>query len=163
MKDEEILERLMDEHGHYIQNLCAMLLGDAHIAQEAAQDTFIKAYRGLRGFSRRNGASARTWLAHIAVNTCRDYRRSKWFRRARGCVPLETLPEVAAVTDETDRSIMEAVERLPVREREVVLLCCAQGVPAQEAARMLGVTRSTVYRRLERARALLLKGGDGDD
>lgn len=167
-RSEDVLSRLMDTYGSAIQNLCAMLLGDFHIAQEAAQDTFVKAYRNLGSFRGENAGSERAWLVRIAVNTCKDYRKSAWFRLMRSRVPLETLRGVAAATDETDRDILRQVGRLPAKCREALLLYAVEEMPAEEIARLLGVTRSTVYRRLERARKLMAvrtdgKGGGGDD
>ena len=56
-----------------------LILGDAHLAEDAVQDTLLKAWKGLNGYQ--GQASEKNWLTTIAVNVCRDYRRLNWFRR----------------------------------------------------------------------------------
>jgi len=156
------LEQMMDAYGTAVLNLCAMLLRDAHLAQDASQDTFVKAYKSLDGFRGDGETSERAWLMRIAVNTCRDYRRSAWWRLTRRREPLEELADVAAQTSEEERGVLAQVQRLPAKLREAVLLCYVEEMTAQEAAQALGIRRSSVYRRLDRAKRLLrisLEGG----
>ena len=58
-----------------VLRLCYLYLADRALAEDALQDTFTKVWRGMEGFQRRNGCSARTWIMRIAVNTCRIYQR----------------------------------------------------------------------------------------
>lgn len=162
---EAEIERMMDVYGSMLLRLCAGILGDAYLAQDAVQDTFVKAYRRLSGFRGQHGETERAWLVRIAVNTCRDYRRTAWFRMVDRRIPLEALLDAAAQTDgsgETDREVLAAVRKLPAKHREVIMLHYYEEMPAEKIARALGVTRSTVYRRLERAeqqlRRLLERG-----
>ncbi len=67
----EELERLMDWYGDEIKRFCTLQLKDSFQAEDAAQDTFVKAWKALDTF--RNDSSEKTWLIRIAVNTCRDY------------------------------------------------------------------------------------------
>lgn len=76
---QETLTRLMEEHGDRLYRLCLLLLRDPHLAEDAVQDTMLKAWRGLDRFEAR--ASEKTWLTAIAVNVCRDYRRLYWYRK----------------------------------------------------------------------------------
>lgn len=77
--EEEKLESLMATYGTQVKRLCCLYLRDASLAEDAAQETFIKAWRSLASF--RGESSERTWLMRIAVNTCRDALRTSWFRR----------------------------------------------------------------------------------
>jgi RNA polymerase sigma-70 factor (ECF subfamily) len=70
---EDILLAYQDK----IYNLCRYMLGNAHDAEDAAQDTFLKAYQALPKF--RPEASLYTWLYRIATNTCIDYKRKPVF------------------------------------------------------------------------------------
>ncbi len=70
---EELVLRYQDR----IYNLCRNMLGNIHDAEDAAQDTFIKAYHNLDNFS--SEASFYTWLYRIAVNTCLDYKKKPFF------------------------------------------------------------------------------------
>ena len=107
------LERLMDEHGARLLNLCAVMLGDVFLAQEAAQDVFVKAYRRLDEFRGGDERSERAWLTRIAVNTCRDYRRTAWFRVGKKWASLDGLPELAQAVAPEDLGVLERVQALP--------------------------------------------------
>ena len=97
-----------------------MLLKDVNLAEDAVQETFLKAYRSMGEF--RKESSKRTWLTRIAVNTCRDLLRSRWFRHIDRSVKIEDLPEPEAPADLVDTALYETILRLPVKQREVVLL-----------------------------------------
>ncbi len=73
------LEALMQAHYPYIQRLARSILNDAAEADDAAQETFIAASRGLESF--RGQASPRTWLTSIAVNQCRGRLRKHKVRQ----------------------------------------------------------------------------------
>ena len=72
--DGDRLEDLMRRYGDALVRMCCLYLNDASLAQDAAQDTFIKAWRNLGQF--RGECDERTWLMRIAINTCRDYHRT---------------------------------------------------------------------------------------
>ncbi len=154
------IEELIDLHGGYILRLCRIYLGDRHLAEDAFQETFIKAWKNWDGF--RGESSVRTWLTHIAVNTCRDVLRSGWFRTMRKSVPVDQLFDLAAPqVPQEDTAVRDAVLRLPGLYREVVLLYYDQEMKIREIADLLGIPKNSVSTRLRRARALLrdqLKG-----
>ena len=62
--------------------MCYAMLRDAEQAKDAVQETFVKAYRAMDDW--RGACSEKTWLTRIAVNTCRDMRRSAWFGGSTG-------------------------------------------------------------------------------
>lgn len=68
------LERLMEEYGTGLLRLCALQLGDAALAEDAAQETLLRAWRRYGTF--RGEAAERTWITAIALNVCRDLLRS---------------------------------------------------------------------------------------
>ena len=72
------LSRLMAAYEKDILKLCCLYLQDAGMAEDAAQETFFKAYRALDRF--RGECADKTWLVRIAVNTCKDMRRAAWLR-----------------------------------------------------------------------------------
>ena len=92
--DGDRLEDLMRRYGDALVRMCCLYLNDASLAQDAAQDTFIKAWRNLGQF--RGECDERTWLMRIAINTCRDYHRTAWLRHVDRGTPLEALPEAGA-------------------------------------------------------------------
>lgn len=159
---EEELLRLMDAYGGMLFSLCRMMLRDHHRAQDAVQETFIKAYKHLNRLSEIHNEKA--WLIRIAVNRCRDIMRTTWFRQVVRTVDIADLPEIAAPQkdDAEDSPLLETVQNLPPKEREVLLLHYWQDLSPEEIASTLRINRATVYRRLERARNSLkitLEGG----
>ena len=158
--DGDRLEDLMRRYGDALVRMCCLYLHDAALAQDAAQDTFIKAWRRLETF--RGECDERTWLMRIAINTCRDMRRSRWLRHVDRRVTPEMLPEASAPFEERDEELTLAMMRLPPKQREAVLLRYYQRMSLAQAAQAMGVTVSTVSRQLGRAlRSLrgILEGG----
>ena len=72
------LVRLVEQYQTDLLRLCYIQLHDTALAEDAVQETFIKAYRSFPSF--RGDCSEKTWLMRIAVNTCRDMIHSAWFR-----------------------------------------------------------------------------------
>ena len=146
---EERLEEMMRRYGDALVRMCRLYLHDAALAQDAAQDTFVKAWKKMGPF--RGGCDERTWLMRIAINTCRDYHRTAWLRHVDRGTPLEALPEAGAEDAHPDGEVLRAVEALPRREREAVLLRYYQEMTVYEAAQALGISQSAVKQRLQRA------------
>ncbi len=156
---EETLCRLMAQYKNDLMRMCAACLRDAALAEDAVQETFLKAYRALPAF--RGDSSEKTWLMRIAINTCRSMRRDRWFRFVDCSVALDTLPVQAA--DSADRELADAIMRLPFRLKEVVLLYYYQGMTMQEIAGIMDIAASTVSNRLKKACERLhcdLEGGN---
>ena len=156
---EAVIRRLIDEHQTALTRLCYLYLHDVQLAEDAVQETFIKAYRMLDRF--RGDASEKTWLTRIAMRTCCDMRRSFWFRRMDRRVTPEMLPDQASEADEDESALTLAVMNLPRREREVVLLYYYQDMNMNDIAAALGLTQPTVSYRLRRARERLRQELEG--
>ena len=90
---EAVIRRMIGEHQTALLRLCYLYLHDVHLAEDAVQETFIKAYRTLDTF--RSASSEKTWLTRIAMRTCCDMRRTFWFRRMDRRVTPEMLPDCA--------------------------------------------------------------------
>lgn len=155
----ELFERLVRTYQTPLRRLCCVMLKDAHLADDAVQETFLKAYRALDHFRRES--SEKTWLTRIAVNTCRDMMRSRWLIHIDRSVDIADLPEESAESDPEDTEVMEAVLRLPLKQREAVLLYYYQNLTMQEISEALQITVSNVSRRLESARKALRKQLEG--
>ena len=141
--------------------LCMMYLHDEEQAKDAVQETFIKAYRNLDGF--RNDASEKTWLTRIAINTCKNVYRSGWFRHMDRSVTPDMFTERPAPADYEDYNLTTAIMNLPLKLREVALICWLQGMTNEEAAEALGISRQAVGGRLNRARKKLRFAMEGSD
>lgn len=162
---EAELIRMMQTYGGMLVGICTGMLGDAHLAQDVTQETFIRAYYKMDSFRGEREGSEKAWLARIAVNLCRDALRSKWFR----FVDRKVTPDVAPLSCEATQEaqcLFEAVQKLPGKYREVILLHYYQDMPAAEIAQALRLNPASVYRRLEKARQKLkqlIERGETDE
>ena len=156
---EAWLEDAMGRWETSLMRMCFAYLGDAALAEDAVQETFLKAWKGYDRF--RGQAEEKTWLMRIAINTCKDVRRSAWFKRVDRSTALESLPEPQTPFAYQDDAVTRAVMGLKPKYREVVLLRWYQDLSGDEIARALGIPRSTVYNRLRKAHALLKKEMEG--
>ena len=149
---QEILDQLMQQHGSRLLRLCTLNLRDASLAQDAVQDTFMKAFRRFDQY--RGEAEALTWLTSIAINVCRDYRRTAWFRHVDKRVEADALPHAAEFTF-PDHTVINAVTSLPPRYREVILLRYYQHMKQKDIAASLRISDRAVRQRLQKATAIL--------
>ena len=147
------LESVMDRWEAPPTRLCFAYLGDRGLAEDAVQETFLKAWKGYGGFQGR--ANEKTWLTRIAVNQCKDVLKSAWNRHTDRSVDTDLLPEASVPFEERDDTVTRAVMSLPVKLRETALVCLYQGLSLSEAASALRLPRSTVHLRLKKAEALL--------
>lgn len=150
---ESLIRQMVETYQTPLLRMCYLYLHDVQLAEDAVQETFIKAVRSLEKF--RGEASMKTWLTRIAMRTCCDMRRGFWFRRMDRRITPEMLPEPQTDTDADEAELTVAVMNLPPKEREVILLYYYQDMNVNEVADVLGVTQPTVSYRLRRARERL--------
>ena len=151
---------LIDQYERELLRLCCVYLRDISMAEDAVQETFIKAYQHMDAF--RGESSEKTWLYKIAINVCRDMRRSRWMRLFDRSVDIDSLQIPVEGAPEVSIALMEEIMRLPVRLREVIFLFYYQDMTLAESGALLGAPVSTIGDRLHRARTMLrkaLKGG----
>ena len=152
-ESREVIARLMEQYGSRLIRMCALYLGDGHLAQDAAQETFLRAYRHWRDY--RRDASEITWLSKIALNICRDMKRSAWLRCWNRRAAPDALAEIPVDFSFPDDTVLSAVMDLPERYRAAVLLRYYQGMKLKEAAKALGISDGAVRKRLKHANAVL--------
>lgn len=160
----DYFERLVNQYQTSLLRTCYMYLRDQEQAKDAVQETFFKAYRNLDTF--RGESAEKTWLMKIALNTCRDMRKTSWFLHMDRRVTPEMLPEASVPFKEIEEGLIVDVMNLPFRLREVVLLYYYQSMDTNEIAQTLGIARSSVSGRLQRAREKLrdiLEGMESDE
>lgn len=159
---EERFTALVVQYQALLMKICFLYLGDAEQARDAVQETFLKAYAAQGRF--RGECSEKNWLVAIARNTCRDMRRSAWFRHTdRRVTPDALLRLPAAEATEEERELAWAVMQLPNHLKDVVLLYYYQNFTLAEIAEALHMAPSSVSARLSRARKRLkaqLEKGD---
>ena len=153
MHQDQWLEDIMAQWEVPLLRTCYLLLRDAALAEDAVQETFLKAWRARDDYRRE--ASEKTWLMRIAVNTCKDMLRGGWFRRIDRKMDMTDLPEAAAPFAEPDDTITRAILSLQDDLRQVVTLRYYQGCSIQEVAEVLHIGRRTVHYRLDKAERAL--------
>ena len=150
-------------YGAVVRLAQAILNGSADEAEDAAQEVFIAAARGLDSY--RGEASPKTWLFRIAINHCRRKLQQQRTRLALvnalgSALRLfghEQSPEERAEVSERDRSLWAAVDALDEKHRLVIILRYVQELPVTEIAQMLEVNEGTVHSRLHYARSQLAR------
>ena len=152
--NESVLSAWYDAYGTEILRYCFMMLGNRTDAEDATQETFLKAWRSIGRFEAKNGCSARTWITRIAGNTCRDYLKRSWYKHESRLISPEDLKKLGNAPEE-DRELIMDVMNLPEKYREVVLLVFLQGMTLREAADCMQTSASTISRRLEKAKKMI--------
>lgn len=164
---------LVDRHAQELYAMAHAMLGNRHDAEEALQETFLGAYRGLAGFA--GHASPRTWLASILVRQVARVRRA-YARRHGGRAspfslddgirgsddPALRRPPAAAASDAA-MDLATLLNRLSPEHRDVLVLRELRGMSYDEIAHVLGVPRGTVESRLHRARQTLRRAALGSE
>jgi RNA polymerase sigma-70 factor, ECF subfamily len=144
-------DELYLRHRDGVARAAYVVLWDAQLAQDVAQEAFLVGWRDLRRL--REGRLYRPWVTGIALNLCR--RRS--VRRRMAERPLETRPELAVPPGGSEVVLMvrDAVAALPARMRDVAVLRFYGEYSEPEIADALAIPLGTVKSRLNRARARL--------
>jgi RNA polymerase sigma-70 factor, ECF subfamily len=179
----EELERALEQHRVELTGYCYRMLGSAFEAEDAVQETMVRAWRSYDRFEGR--AALRSWLYRIATNVCLDLLKGRK-RRAMpmdlgpardpggpvgGTLPevtwIEPIPDELAVSAEGDPAevaanretirlaFVAAMQHLPPRQRAVLILCEVLRWKASEVAELLETSVASVNSALQRARATL--------
>lgn len=148
---EADLEAMIDRYGDGLLRVCLLYLKDYASAEDAVQETFLRAYRKFETFEGR--CSVKTWLTTIAINVCRNMLRAPWSRRTVGEDALLSLKAADPATP--DPTVARAVMKLPRDQRAAVVLYYVQGLKIREIAQVMGVPVPTVSSRLSRAKQKL--------
>lgn len=152
--DRQALDALYRAHAARVYSLIRRLTGDDAHAEDAAQETWLRAIRSLPAF--RAEARFSTWIHRIAVNCALYGRRS----RARLQVREVDLHETAGRAEDADTPLLrvrlqEAIDTLPSGMRRVLVLHDIEGYTHEEIGALLGVTPGTSKSQLFKARAKL--------
>ncbi|HEX6035239.1 MAG TPA: sigma-70 family RNA polymerase sigma factor [Anaerolineales bacterium] len=156
--DRNAYSELVCIHAEGVRNVIYRMCGDAQIAEDAAQETFIQAWLYLSSY--RPQASLRSWLYRIAVNAATDMLRKekRILPNALEDLPLkDPLPGPEALFSQGEQTalIQNAVLSLPDACRAVLVLREYEGLSYQEIAETLDIPVGTVMSRLNYARKLL--------
>ena len=159
--DRDAFEALVVATSTSCYQLAFRLVGNEHDARDVVQETYLRAYRGLKRF--RGDAAVTTWLYRITANSAARLLE----RRSRSATAMlddnmefadirpERDPESAASAADERGRLVEALGDLPDALRVVVVLRDVYDLPHREIARELGISQSAAKVRLHRARRLL--------
>ncbi|MCZ6530597.1 MAG: sigma-70 family RNA polymerase sigma factor [Chloroflexi bacterium] len=158
--DDDAFTKIVERYQKPVYNLCYRLLGNHGDAEDASQEAFMKAYRGLGKYDLQRPFIS--WLLAIAYNLCIDQlrrRRVTWvglealFDRSD---PLSRTPEVALEARNEAEGVQKILSTLSVKDRAVVVLRYWYDYSYDEIAETLSLTNGAVKSRLHRARRELM-------
>ena len=161
MVEANLLERLMKEYGDSVFRMCFLYLKDYQLAEDATQETFIKAAKAYEQFQ--NHSTEKTWLIRIAINSCKSIMRTHWFQNMRNQIRDTSLDEKTDLFEtmlEKD-SLSRAIMKLPQSDRQMILLYYYQELSLKEISEIIEKPVNTVNQKLYRARQrlkIMLKG-----
>jgi len=160
-------DELVLRHKDRVFNLCYRFMGDHQEAEDCAQDVFLKVYRSLKRF--RFESSFYTWLYRITVNTCKNRLKSSGYRGIKkssllanpendkdyqpmergdeGKNPIAELEKMERI-----RLVQNAIDSLPVGQKDVVILRDIEGLSYEEIINITGYRLGTLKSKLSRAR-----------
>ena len=164
--DHSSFEDIVRKYQDKIYNLCRHMLGNAHDAEDAAQDVFLKAYQALPKFQPE--ASLYTWLYRIATNTCIDYKKKpvseslfgdsgEGERLVHDRASDAPSPEKLYESKQIDHALQEGLGKLSPKLRAIIILKEIEELSYEEIADTLEISMGTVKSRIARAREELQK------
>jgi RNA polymerase sigma-70 factor (ECF subfamily) len=154
--DHHAFAELVKNHQSAVRGLLRQLTrSDLALADDLAQETFLKAYKNIRSF--RGEAKFSTWLYRIAYNCFREDARRRKELVGIDETQLEAEQDPQTVDPALRHDLMHALQLLPLHERSAVLLCCQNGLSHDEAARVLEIPLGTVKTNVLRGREKLKK------
>lgn len=150
--DMRSFEQVVTGSQNYVWNYAIKFLGDYHLAEDAAQEIFIKVYKGLPKFNQ--NAMFSTWLYRITHNHCVDvYRKNNKNREIQMTEEIATEQNVQI----TDDYLADILNRLKPELRQVFGTVAIFGFSYREASEALGLSVETIKSRLYQARQELIK------
>ena len=148
---DERAEYLVERYADLILRIGKTWLGDMDDAKDICQMVLIKLLENPRAFPEES--QERAWVIRVAVNECKNWRKTAWFRRR---VPLDESLRLAAEDPEPeDGGLLAQVQALPAMYREVIFLRYYEGYEVKEIAALLGRSPALVSTHLKRGKEKL--------
>lgn len=151
----DAFQTLVNRHKRMVFNLAYRLLGNYHVAEEAAQDTFVKAFHSLKSF--RADSQFSTWLYKICYNTCITNKRKKSLVTSsisdgdEGKHPA-VQPQELMEQNQRAEYLSQALNSLPADEATIITLFYIDENSTQGIAKIVGISEGNVRIKLHRAR-----------
>lgn len=166
--NKEAFRQLVELYQTKVINTAYGMLSDREDAYDAAQETFLRVYRGLGAF--KGNSTVSTWIYRITANVCTDMLRKR--QRSAAIVsiddndddkPVKQLPDTSPTPqeylelNERQQAVRQAMQELSDEYRKIITLYDIEGLSYDEIAQVLACPSGTVKSRLFRARAALRK------
>ena len=162
--DKRAFDLVVQKYQHKVINLISRFVSDQSECHDVAQETFIKAYRALDNF--RGDSQFYTWLYRIAANTAKNHLASKSRKTPTLSVDVDdaehfsgdnglkdfTNPENQLLTEELERTVFSAIDKLPDDLKSAITLREIEGLSYEEIAEVMDCPIGTVRSRIFRAR-----------
>lgn len=150
-------EYLVEQYSDMILRLGFSWLGDMDDAMDICQEVLLKLLTDQRTFP--DQGQERAWVVRLAINQCKNWKKSAWFRHR---APLEEGLHLAVEAPEPeDGPLLEQIRRLPPKYRQVIYLRYYEGYEVQEIAQLLGRSPGLISTHLARARIKLREQLEG--
>lgn len=153
MNQQEEFTKLYNEYGESIKKLCLGYTGDAALAQDLLQETFIAVWNNMQKF--RGDSKWSTWIYRIAVNTCLAHLRKKKDQVMDiENTALAMLPDEINTKEQEVQLLHKCISRLPETDRLVITLVMEEK-PYEEIAAITGITESNLRVKIHRIKKQL--------
>lgn len=147
--DEELAEYLVERYADLILRIGRTWLDSLDDAKDVCQTVLIKLLEDPRTFP--DAGQERAWVVRLAVNECKNWRKSAWYRRR---APLEE-GLLLAVEAPEEGGLLEQVQALPPKYRQVIFLRYYEGYEVREIAQLLKISPALVSTHLKRGKEKL--------
>jgi len=155
--DRKAYEQLVDKYKHMVYTLCVNMLKDKHLAEDVAQDCFIKVFKSIKSFKKESKLS--TWIYRITYRTCIDQLR-------KNAIPISNIddhyniqdasnPENALEKEDLIQWIRKTIMQLPREDATVLQLYYQEQKSLKEVVSITGLTETNVKTKLFRSRKFL--------
>ena len=157
--DAEAFAYLVETYETSVYRLALRMCGNAHDAEEVAQEAFVAAWKGMPGF--RGESKFSSWLYQLTTNAAIDFLRRE--KRHRATTPIEDevdlaapgTPQQSAEAAEVRQALQQALDALTPEHRQIFLLRQMRQLSYEEIGQLLGLESGTVKSRLSRAKKQL--------
>lgn len=148
--DDKHAEELVERYADLLLRIGYTWFSNLYDAQDVCQSVLLKCLECGRVFP--DSSQERAWIIRVAVNVCKNMKRSAWRRRT---VPLEETSLLVEGPSGTIDGVLPLVQRLPLKYRQVIYMRYYEDYPVKEIAEVLSIKPALVSTRLARARAKL--------
>lgn len=157
MRSEQEVNKAVEQYSDMIRRLCMIHLKNYHDTQDIFQTVFLKYVLSSVVFE--NEEHEKAWFIRVTVNACKDLLKN-FFRTH--VVSMDELTDQPYTLSQDNTEVLDAVQSLPQKYKDIVYLHFYEGYTAPEIAKILGKNVNTIYTGLTRSKQILRKKLGGD-